>query len=1074
MLSLTRLFFHHWHRLYAATLDVDSGLCLTGPDQTDSGAVLDGLQLVLLGDPARTRFQATRYGFTYDLDSYARGRLTEDKWQRPGNTVSYVIAEFTNTANSAKQTFGMCIETGPRLTPEITWFILGEGFNPTTFVTKGRPLPRIELKPLLRNWRGARFFDKALDYQTEVLSLLGGLDESFFELFQRALHYQPVRRVEDFTSAWFFDEQPIDLSLLRRLRDRLTQLRIDHDRTEKQQAALQPIVKGQAELARLSQLRDGQTVLIALLRSEAAQRRVAASQTRIASLQKQLGELGTQIANRQAVVADLDRRLRDAERVEFENGLAHRKTVLQWQSRHATFAADSVRQRWLGLQKQFQTEAGFLRQVEGLTDEENTARKELLTVVDAATAPEQANPGEPPPPALAAVLSTVAPTLLAARDRLTADVARLTDQLTEAKDQLARLQQNLAKLGQEPAAPPIPEHVVRMQDLLSPVIGKKPALLYEFIEVADARWQNAVEAMLGPARFHAIVSATWFNAARANINKQRAALDLRDADVHDPTQHYNRPAQSGSLAEKITTIYPDLRAYLDTLLGDVLCAESVEEAKHYARAITPEGVYFSGRQTHTFDYFDYQPVVLGKSAYRVFTETRQKQAAAFQSQATGLQTQLADLEARLAAARLQVGNLNHVHSLLALRDSLSPMLDERPARAEAAGYEAELRGLDTAALTELQAKAANLRASLTQESQARDGLLYQQAGLEQALSAQQAELTTHNTALQEARQQAEAARQQFAPVASAANEALPPHLKPEDLSDEIKLVEQKEKDFDKKVRDERLRLMEALAALNAVYQLAPWPGDPNDGRYGETLTRLNATELPRLQRDIATAEQEIEEELRDHILRPLRDRLVLALRTLDQVNDTLAELDSVYRLQAEPTPDLSDYYALILNSSSGANANALGQFFDLLTTQTDPRLADYRHYLQFAIASRAADGQIVRLTTADGDTQLAYYLVIAASFAQVYRLRKYGDTQAGRPCIRLLPFGLAFSQMEAPLLGPVLDLYKRLGFQLMAAVSLERSDVLIANLPTTIVLMPVKDALVPEPYRNYAALPPSV
>jgi hypothetical protein len=406
-----------------------------------------------------------------------------------------------------------------------------------------------------------------------------------------------------------------------------------------------------------------------------------------------------------------------------------------------------------------------------------------------------------------------------------------------------------------------------------------------------------------------------------------------------------------------------------------------------------------------------------------------------------------------------------------LRDSLSASLDERPARAEAAIYEAELRGFDTTPLAELQAKAASLRANLAKQTQVKNDLLRQLATLEHHLEVCQADLASARAAFTEAKAQADSTRKQFAPVSAAVAEALPPHLKPDTLTEEIKGVEQKEKDFDKKVRDERLRLIEALAALNSVYQLAPWPGDPNDGRYAETHTRLSAVELPRLQRDIASAEQEIEEELRDHILQPLRDHLVAARRTLDQTNDTLAELESPYRLSAEPTPDLKDYYSLILNADS--QTSALPHFLDLLTSQTDPRLTDYRRYLQFTLAARSADGQTLHFATADGDTQLAYYLIIAASFAQLYRLRKYAnaDTQAGRPCLRLLPFGSAFAHMEAALVPAVLDLYKRLGFQLIAATSLERSDTLIAGLPTTIVLTPVKETVLPEPYRNYNALP---
>jgi hypothetical protein len=1071
MLSLTRLFLHHWHRYYAATLDVDSGLCLTGPDESDSAAVFDALQFVLVGDPAQVRFHTSRYGFTHTLDSYARGRLTEDKWQRPGNTVSYAIAEFTNTVNNAKTTFGICLETGPHLKPELTWFILAEGLNPATFVTKGRPLPRIELKPLLRNWRGARFFEKPLDYQTELLSLLGGLDDSFLDLFQRALHFQPVRRVEDFTATWFFDDHPLDLTLLRRLKDRLTQLHLDYDRAEKQIAALAPIIKGQADLANLTQLRDGQTVLVAQLRSHAAQRRIASLQSQIANLQSQLSTHNAALSAQNATLNALESDLRAAERTEFENGLAHRKSILQWQSRYATLNADTARQRWTALQKQFQIELNFLRSITGLSAEEQRALTELISVVDANTAPDRAPQGEPPSPALAAILNTVVPTLLAARDRLSAEQTHHVDQLANLQSQFSNLQSQINFLTTEqPKQPslPIPEHVARMQELLAPVIGKKPALLFEFIEVTDTRWQNAVEAMLGPVRFHAIVSATWFNAARANINKQRAALNLKDADIHDPTQYNNRPAQQGSLAEKVTTIYPDLRAYLDTLLGDVLCAETLEEARHYPRAITPDCVYYSGHHAHTFDYFDYQPTVLGKTAYRVFTEARQKKIADLQSQIANTQSQIADYESRITHSASQVSNLSHAHNLLTLRDFLSAALDERPARAEAAGYEAELRGLETAPLADLQAKAASLRAELAKQTQARAEQLRKLATLEHQLQIHTADLAVAQSAFDEAKAQAAAARKQFAAVAAAADEALPPHLKPDDLTEEIKSVEQKEKDFDKKVREERLRLIEALAALNSVYQLAPWPGDPADGRYAETHTRLTAVELPRLQRDIAGAEQEIDEELRDHILQPLRDRLAATLRTVDQINDTLIELDSPYRLHAEPTPDLSGYYALIFNTPH-PNSPTLPHFLDLLAAQTDPRLSDYRCYLQFSISARVADGGATRFTTADGDTQLAFYFIIAASFAQLYRWRKYA-TGDGRPCIRLLPFGSAFARMESALVAPVLELYKRLGFQLLAATTLERSDALISTLPTTIVLTPVKDVLLPEPYRNYQAL----
>ncbi len=1077
MLSLTRLFLHHWRRFSAATLDIDSGLCLTGPDDADSAAALDALQLVLLGDPARVRFSQSRYGFTYDLESYARGRLTEDQWQRPGNTVSYVIAEFTNAHDNAKLTLGLCLETGPRLPTEITWFSLADQLNPNTFVTKGRPLPRIELKPLLRNWRGAHYFDNPLDYQAELLNCLGGLEDRFFDLIQRALHYQPLRRADEFACAWFFDEQTLDLTRLRRMRDRLGQLRAEHDRAEKQLNALQPIVKSQAELARLTQLRDGQILLTALLQATAASRHVSKLDSQISELQAQLAAARADYAAAQKTYADLESQLREAERLEFEHGLSHRRTILHWQQRYATLAADTLQQRWSSLQRQFQAAADHLRKITGLAAEEQTALNDLLAAVDAATHPDQASPG----PALAAGLDTAIPILLSAHERLHAERTRLADQLASLKQQLDRLRVT-TRLPDYPTTR-LPDPILRMQAILEPIIGKKPPLLYEFIEVTDPRWQNAVEAMLGARRFHAIVSATWFNAARSAIDNARQAQDLKDADVHDPTQLYNRPAQPGSLAHKVSTIYPDLRAYLETLLGGIIAVESVDElrrAKH-PRAIMPDCVVYSDWHTYTIPFTDYEPLVIGQHASRLSAETRQKHLDAVQSPISNLQSQLTVLDAALAG-------LAQAQTLALLRAGLNDSLDERPARAEAAAYEAELRGLELTPVIELQNKAQQLREAMARQNAVKDEISRRIVALELELRSYRNDLSAARAALNERDAQMAAARAQFASLAAAADEALPPHLKPDDLVAEIKSIEQKERDFDKKVRDERQRLVEAISAFSAVYQLGPALGDPNDPRYGEAFKRLGETEFPRLKEQIASAEQDIEEELRDHILRPLREQLTAVGRTLDPINDTLAELGSPYRLRADPAPETKDFYSLILNVGSPSGLAVApapisptspisplspdmgALFYETLTTQPEAasRLIDYRRYFTYAIETQNAEGQTVRFIGADGDAQLAFYTAIAASFVQLYRIR--GD-RAGRPCLRLLPFGAAFARMEAALITPVLELFKRFGLQLAAAVPLERSDYLIANLPTTVVLTPVGNTVLAEPYRNYAALP---
>ncbi|MBI3242410.1 MAG: hypothetical protein HYZ49_08970 [Chloroflexi bacterium] len=285
MLSLTRLFLHNWLRFNAQVIEVDESFYLAGQDQ-DGLAALDAIQLALVADPARLRFgRHPRGGFTYDVDAYARGRLNESQWLRPGNTVSYAVLEFADKRAGGAFTLGVCVEAGSHRPVEQTFFILPEALNPGVFVTTGRPLPRIELRALLRNRRGAKSFEHATDYQAELLNQLGGLDEDFFQLFPRALRFEPIHNIDEFVNAWVLAEHPLDLTPLRRARERLGPLQAEVERIEKRIAGLQNVLEHQAEARRLTDQRDQHTLLAALLRASAAAKQAESIQEQIAQTQ---------------------------------------------------------------------------------------------------------------------------------------------------------------------------------------------------------------------------------------------------------------------------------------------------------------------------------------------------------------------------------------------------------------------------------------------------------------------------------------------------------------------------------------------------------------------------------------------------------------------------------------------------------------------------------------------------------------------------------------------------------------------------------------------------------------------
>ncbi len=130
----------------------------------------------------------------------------------------------------------------------------------------------------------------------------------------------------------------------------------------------------------------------------------------------------------------------------------------------------------------------------------------------------------------------------------------------------------------------------------------------------------------------------------------------------------------------------------------------------------------------------------------------------------------------------------------------------------------------------------------------------------------------------------------------------------------------------------------------------------------------------------------------------------------------------------------------------------------------------YRRYLNYDIEITHANGQISRLSrimgqTFGGETQTPFYLTIAASFVQLYRI---GERDS-RPILRLVAFDEAFSKMDQDRIGATLDLFQQFGLQIITATPLERCEYLVPKICTSLVLSTIGDGVWIEPYRNYVA-----
>jgi uncharacterized protein YPO0396 len=1088
MLSLTRIFLHNWHRFTHHVIDVEDSLYLAGHNGSGKSSVLDAIQLVLVADRGRIEFNKTAQDHSdRDLDTYVRGKIGEARWLRPGATVAYVALEFREPQRRNPITLGVCLEADAGKETARAFFIVPEALEPHHYVGATGALTRRELKQALRGKRGAQTFEQIGEYQAEMRNRLGGLNERFIDLFLRALHFRPIGNIDTFVEQWLLEKRSLSLETLQTVRERLSDLRQKAEQVSMQLERLEAITVQQREVLRLMALRDQYRVLVVLLRAAGAKRQVQALAARLVEQQANLKRAEAGLAEAEVAHAGARQALEVARRRLYESDLVRQRDDLVARIHQATREADGIRDRWQALRHELAAEPGRLADVptSGILDEGDGAR--LQTVFD-----RLVGLGAVPPPtsALQGIIASALPLLETAAERALTARVQLDLRIKQLRQEGTRLEREIQELVQQGTIR-YEAHVERLQELLRPVVGGKPKLLCELIEVSEARWQDAVEAMLGARRFNIIVAPEHFDAAVAVLDRARSQEKLYEAGLVDLARAAReaRAARPGSLAEKVMSATPAVAAYINTILGDVMAVDTAAELRGHRRAVTPEVVVYAEYSIRAVRPSRYQPSFIGQQA-------RRSQIASRRVQLDQVGRELAASAPQVQAAEAWARLLDYKAKWALFRDRAGVPLDDRPLRDEIAVDQETLAKLDLSGVAELEAEVARLEGVERAENEAERRAIEHRTETKTGLAATQTQLREAERVWSDQQAAETAAREHFPETIIGAETLLAERLTATDLDDEARKAESKAKEFDTRAGNETEALTELGTAYNTTFKFSAAPRNPREARYGQERERLAATELPDYQNRINQAEREAEHELREHVLHTLREQIGEAKRKLEQINDALDKLPAFghesYRFKYERADDVHEFYELITADSQllgrgpllesafyREHQAAFDRFYEALTRRPgseaerrdQERLTDYRHYLAYDIVIRdTVTGQESRLSrimsqTSGGETQTPIYLTIAASFVQLYNIGQ----RSGRPTIRLVAFDEAFSKMDQERIGATLDLFQHFNLQIITATPLERCEYLVPKLCTSLVLTAVRDTVLVEPYRNYAA-----
>lgn len=1092
-LLLTKIFLHHWHRFRHHLIEVQDSLYLAGHNGSGKSSVLDAIQLALVADLHMVRFN--RLGnekSSRDLDSYVRGKLGEDRYLRPGPTVGVVALEFAAANGQTIITAGACLEAAPGKNAERLHFILPEPLDPALFVPDGKnALTRRDLKAALKNRPKAKLFDGDIEgYQNQLLTDLGNLErKQFYELFLRALHFRPENDISRFVEQWVLDEDLVKTDNFLKVRQRLAELEEEARKVQMRVNRLAELKRLQENYQRLTRRVAEWELVVAGLKCAQAEHALLDERARRQRAQDALNALLQRLQEDNSARAHLQERLDELNAQLRSNATRQEADRLEKRLRDLADQIHNVQNRRRALHADLHRRTDSLRplaQSDFFASAEEPAVHTWLETLEA-FAPEA-----PPPADLPEAHTALTRALESAQERLRAEQAELRLQLTSLKQQRENIRAEQRELEGKTRRSPDPQ-AERLRARLEKVTGEKVKPLWEMVDIPEERqaWQDAIEAMLGRRRFNFVVPPHKFQAAARELRAARReenieAFGLIDLEKVNRNGEARR-AQPGSLAEFVTARYSLIRAYLDHVLGDIMACASDDELRQHRRAITQDLMLYAEWVQRPVSRPD---VFIGQHAVARRLETLRRQLAELDQDIAEKETRNHNLNS--AAQRLKVRD-----DLLKLSDRLAEPLDESALQAEHQATQAQRQALDLSGLAALEAQVAELKNNLKAVEERLNTLRREQGQREQELANRAETIRQREGVLAERQHELADARARLPNDWPQAEKLLAERQRAADLNAEISAAEKSRKGLETQRDNTRDEFLKQAVGYNTEHAFNGNAADPDTPDYAQEHQRLSDADLPAYEEKIAAARREAEQELREHILHSLRDKILDARRKLSEMNHALRGLEfrgEKYQFVTEvnTNPLHKEAYELLMQAGDlgdqpledslfyQQNQAAFDRFYQAITYQptgpNDPRardyeaLLDYRRYLTYDIRITHPDGREERLSKtlrqrSGGETQTPFYFIIAASFRQRYSIGE----RTRRPTLRLVAFDEAFSKMDQAYIGATLELFARFQLQIITATPLERCEYIAPHVRTTLVLTGVGngvDILRLDDYRN--------
>lgn len=1074
MKTLTRIRLVNWHLFENITINCQGTTYFIGINGAGKSTILDAVQFALVGGQRDVRFnQAALSGGKRTLASYVRGEMgTEGQRFLRGDTTGVVALEFRNPDNTYFVHGALIDAFEDGRNPEVVYFIVhnarlddnwffrapGQLFDTRAFK---RHLENYAFPPNAR----AQIFSRLEDYRFHLLNRLGQLKDSFPAKIVKGLAFSPLTDIRSFVQNYLLDEHLVDVKTLQTQLETLRHFETLAANVRERIAMLNHIEELDKERAanRRRRITNG------------AIRRRGEGDVHLAELKErrfQLDEIRLELNRAELKAETLSQqyhqahtRLIDAQVALQVDHTAQRERELTEKITDATAECNLLRQqKALAAQSITKVGADVRKLLVLIEQDHHPVPAELAAFVQQTQAADSFHQAQNGLQSLQEVLVRLSQGYAREEALLGEQVRLLRQEGEQIENEIRKLRTGDREASFESEAP----QAVRLRQLLRAELGlsaNEVTFLCAELQIPNPDWQDAVEGVLGFNRFVLLVPPEYYPDAMRLYRERRYKDNLHGVALLDTErilQSEKRQVVKDSLAGEIETTHPAARAFVNMLLGGYVKCDTLDELRKYRTAVTHECFV---RRNFTDSHLNpqvYRRWFIGDRSVQRQIEQRQARLAEIGEEMVRLQIKNTALNERLSLTR------DKLRPLIDLEHTLAGMSRLDMLESQLLLLTTERQSLDSRSV-EL------LRSEVHRCQQETDHLQTDVAALDRHIgnletsvkTLEMEQIPTLERQIDRALQNAEDFLQTENTDEETRNEIQQEYLRRSERQPIDVIVQNAiryENDYQTAEQRSRDRLREAKQAYSLRYDFGYDELD-EAARYTAECDKLVRSELPQYEEQIARQRSLAEQELVENFIHRLCEQIEDARQQLAYLNGTLSNLrfgGERFEFINQPSPALRQVYDMIMDSQ-----NILGDslfesdfrqkhqqgwdlLFDRLTLLNDEEnqelreLQDYRNYLQYDIRIHYPNGDRALLSQINakksgGETTTPFYVAMAASFAQAYRLNQPRPSDT----IRLAIFDEAFGKMDTARTASALKFMQEAGLQVLLATPPDKSGSLL-------------------------------